>query len=78
MQIFGIQEHKDENLDMYVIGLLNESLNREYHFDHRTLERIHRLGLYRTGKTRPVIARFAKFKDDSYASQESAEREIWN
>ena len=61
MGIIGIQEHKDENLDMHIIGLLNESLNRGYHFDHCTLERIHRLGPYRKGKTRPVIARFFFF-----------------
>ena len=34
-----------------------------YQIDSRTLERVHRLGPYRKGYTKPVVLRFANYKD---------------
>lgn len=63
LRVVGLSETKGEMLEVRVLALFNGLLNKEYQFDSRTLERVHRLGPYRKGFTRPVILRFANYKD---------------
>ena len=63
LRVVGISETQGEMLEMRVLALFNGLLTRAYQFDSRTLERVHRLGPYRKGYTRPVVLRFANYKD---------------
>ena len=64
LRIDGIKEGHGENLDSFFVSTCNKYIvNGQLSFNHRTLERIHRLGLYKQGSTRTVVARFAHYKD---------------
>ena len=69
VRFMGIKENKGELLEVTIISMLNEFLAKTCHFDERTLERIHRLGPYKKGSTRVVLARFANYKDKITACQ---------
>ena len=63
LKIVGLSENKGENIEIVVISMFNEFLQKPYKFDERTLERVHRLGPFQKGRRRDVLARFANFKD---------------
>ena len=58
-----LQENKDENIKIATISIFTEFLHQFYNFDERTLQRVHRLGQFKRGKIRDVLARFSNFKD---------------
>ena len=64
LKIDGIIEAHGEDLDVLVVNICNNYIvNGQLRFHNRTLERIHRLGPYKQGKTRTVVASFANYKD---------------
>ena len=63
LRLVGIKEDKGELLEIKLLGLFNGLLNQTSHFNGHTFERIHRLGAFKQGRTRVVMARFAHFKD---------------
>ena len=64
LRIDGIKEAHGEDLDVLFVNICNNYIvNGQLQFHNRTLERIHRLGPYKQGKTRTVVARFANYKD---------------
>ena len=69
VRFMEIKENNGEMLEVTIITMLNEFLASMCPFDERTLERIHRLGPYKKGSTRVVLARFANYKDKITAFQ---------
>ena len=63
LRIVGLRENRGENIEIAVISMFNEILQRSQHFDEKTLERVHRLGAFSKHRRRDVLARFANFKD---------------
>ena len=63
MKVFGLKEEKNEDLDEKLVAILNSCSAPAVSFNNRTFERVHRLGGFSDNTTRPVIARFAHFKD---------------
>ena len=63
VRFYGIPEHSGEDLDKMMVTVLNKTLGGDASLNLHTFERIHRLGPFVKGKTRPVIARFANYKD---------------
>ena len=63
LKIVGLKENKGENIEIAVISMFNEFLQRSHQFDEKTLERVHRLGAFQRDRKRDVVARFANFKD---------------
>ena len=62
VRFYGIPEHSGEDLDKMMVTVLNKTLGGDASLNLHTFERIHRLGPFVKGKTRPVIARFANYK----------------
>ena len=63
LRLTGLSENRGETLEIVVLGIFNEFLHRSYIFDEHTLERVHRLGPFKKGKKRDILARFANYKD---------------
>ena len=63
LRLVGLPENRGENLEIVGLGTFNELLHRSYSFDERTFERVDRLGPFKKGKKRDILARFANFKD---------------
>ena len=58
LRLVGITEDKGKLLEIILLGLFNGLLIQACHFNGHTFERIHRLGVFKQGRTRVVIARF--------------------
>ena len=63
LKVFGLKEEKNEDIDEKLVAILNSCLAPTVSFNNRTFERVHRLGRFSDKTTRPVIARFAHYKD---------------
>ena len=64
IRIYNIKETKDENLDEFLVHVINKQLNPlNSQFSNRTFENVHRIGKPRKEGSRVVVARFNNYKD---------------
>lgn len=56
-----ISEEKDENCQQKVLQFMENNLKIENATQDIRLQRVHRVGPYRSDKTRPIVAKFASF-----------------
>ena len=59
----GILEEKDEQCEMKILKFVQEKLKIENAQENIRLQRAHRIGPYKAGKTRPIVAKFTDFPD---------------
>ena len=60
LRLYGLGERPEERVEERVIEFFGQ---KGFYFDSRTFERVHRLGPKRDGFTRPIIMKFAHYKD---------------
>ncbi|XP_060589191.1 uncharacterized protein LOC132744484 [Ruditapes philippinarum] len=58
-----IKEEKDENCEVKILQFIEEKLKIENASSDIRLQRVHRIGQYSAGKTRPIVAKFTDFPD---------------
>ncbi|XP_060551565.1 uncharacterized protein LOC132713112 [Ruditapes philippinarum] len=60
---FNLPEEKDENCEQKVLNFIEKEMKILAAIENIKLHRAHRLGVYRSTKVRPIVAKFAYFPD---------------
>ena len=64
----GFPEEKDENCEVKILNLIRKNSAVNFNVE---IERCHRLGPFKKDKTRPIVAKFLRFKDKEHIKRES-------
>ena len=67
--LHGVAESKDEKCEDTIRHFIKEKLNIDT--SHIDIERAHRIGPYRQGKSRPIVTKFLKYKQKEAIKKES-------